>query len=133
MGTYLCFEVMMPGEHRTGAGNERVDLLSCDTKGLWRFYELKVTKADFHSKCKHTFLGHYNYFVMPFELFEQVKHEIPIEVGCYVSDDNRCWCIKKARNMPLRIDENKLKFSFTQALSRQHEKYMRLLKNMGGA
>lgn len=103
---------------------ERVDLLTYDTKGIWRFYELKVTKSDFYSKCKHTFLGHYNYFVMPKELYEQVKQDIPNHVGCYISSkDSLCWCVKKAKKQNLKLDNDKLFFSFMQALSREYDKH----------
>ena len=120
----------MPSQYRTGSGNERVDLLSYDTKGDWKFYELKISKSDFHSKAKKTFLGNLNYFVMPKELYDQVKGEIPDGIGCYVyAQGSGCWCVKKSKRQPLKIDEDKLKFSFMQALSRQHEKYMRLTKS----
>jgi len=128
MGTYLCFEVMMPLEYRTGRANERVDLLTYDTNSIWRFYELKISKSDFHSKAKKTFLGHFNYFVMPVKLYDEVKDEIPEGIGCYVASENSCWCIKKAKRKELQIDEDKLKFSFIQSLSRQHAKYMTYLK-----
>lgn len=47
-------------------------------------FELKLTKSDFHSDAKITFYGHYNYYVMSKELYEQVADEIPDWVGVYV-------------------------------------------------
>jgi len=127
MGTYLCFEVMMPDPlGRSGRNLERVDLLSYDTKGTWRFYELKITKSDFYSKNRHTFKGHLNYFVLPHDLYEKVKGDIPPEIGVYVARINEpyfCDCVKKAKRQPLQVDEEKLKFAFMQALSREHGKY----------
>jgi len=136
MGTYMCFEVMMPHGNglRIGMQNERVDLLSYDTNKVWRFYELKITKSDFYSKCKHTFLGHFNYFVMPMELYEIVKNDIPSHIGAYVAilhepqNSYNCTCIKKAKRQELKVDEDALKFSFMQSLSREHGKYRRLLE-----
>jgi len=139
MGTYMCFEVMMPDPHgRLGRSLERVDLLTFDTKGVWRFYEIKITKSDFYSKAAHTFKGHLNYFVMPKALYEQVKDDIPPDIGVYVARSEKrsrpyeheivvCSCIKKARRRELGVDEDKLKFAFMQALSREHEKYRHLL------
>ena len=131
MGTYLCFEVMMPHPAgRIGINNERVDLLSYDTKGTWRFYELKITKSDFYSKNALTFKGHLNYLVMPHELYEQVKSDIPQNVGVYTARPHKphfCDCIKKAKQQPLGVDEDNLKFAFMQALSREHSNYRRLL------
>lgn len=108
---------------------ERVDLLTYDTKGIWRFYELKVSKSDFYSKAKHTFLGHFNYFVMPKELYEQVKNDIPKHVGCYVGGTaSQCWSVKKAQKQELKVDNDKLMFAFMQGLSREYDKYRGLLR-----
>ena len=134
MGTYLCFEVMMPAQYRGTHASERVDLLTYDTKGIWRFYELKISKSDFYSKAKHTFLGHYNYYVMPKELYEQIKQEIPDHVGCYVAWEkgNHCECIKRPKKQELKVDKDKLMFSFMQALSRENAKYRKLLRSKKG-
>ena len=67
-GVFCCYEVTI-GWY----GKERVDYLTYDTNGVWRCYEIKVSKSDFYSKSHNTFLGHFNYYVMPEELYEQVK------------------------------------------------------------
>lgn len=131
-GTYLCFEVMMPspdGKHYMD-NNERVDLLSYDTKGIWRFYELKVTKADFHSKCKLTFLGNFNYFIMPYSLWIEVKDEIPKGIGVYTASENsaQLYCVRKATKQELQVNEHFLMFNFMQALSREYKKYRQTLR-----
>jgi len=130
-GTYLCFEVMMPSCFSGGQGfaNERVDLLTYDKKGDWRFYELKISVSDFRSKSHKTFLGNLNYFVMPRDIYLKVKEEIPKDIGCFVSCDNFCYCIKKAKRRDLQIHEEPLKYAFMQALSRQHGKLMKLRLN----
>ena len=38
------------------------------------------------AKNGHNFLGDYNYYVMPEEVYEQVEKEIPYQVGVYVPD-----------------------------------------------
>lgn len=88
MDTFGCFEVTI-GIH----GKERVDYLTVDTKGIWRAYEIKVSKPDFHSKHANSWVGHYNYYVMPLHLYEQVKHEIPPDIGVYCDGS----CIKQAK------------------------------------
>jgi hypothetical protein len=124
LGTYLCFEVKMP------TSNERVDLLTLSSKGVWKFYELKISKSDFNSKCKHTFLGHFNYYVMPLELYNSVKNKIPSHIGCYVLSDGArtCYSVKKAKSQELKVEHNKLIIAFIQGLSREHEKYRAFLK-----
>lgn len=112
-GVFCCFEVTI-GWY----GEERVDYMTYDTKGIFRCYEIKVTKSDFHSKAHNSFVGQYNYYVMTSELYEQVKDEIPNNVGVYIGG----WCIKKSKKVQLTVDVNILKDSFIRCLSRDAEK-----------
>ncbi|OZB98095.1 hypothetical protein [Paenibacillus sp. XY044] len=113
-GTFGCFEVTIGW-----FGSERVDYITYDTKGTWRCYEIKVSKSDFYSSAKKTFIGHFNYFVMPKELYEQVKDDIPSHVG--VITDGK-YSIKKAKRQELSIDEKILKDSLIRSLSRDADK-----------
>lgn len=115
-GLFGCFEVTIGW-----FGNERVDYLTYDTKGIWRCYEIKVSKSDFHSKAHNTFIGHYNYYVMTKELYEKVKEEIPKHVGVYVGG----WSVKKAKKQELAIDEQVLKDSLIRSLYREAEKVIK--------
>lgn len=54
-------------------------------KGDFYCYEIKSSVEDFHSKNGHNFIGDYNYYVMPKDVFEKVKNEIPWGVGVFVS------------------------------------------------
>lgn len=66
-------------------GSEIVDcvMYNCDRQVYC--YEIKQSVQDFHSKNKLSFFGNKNYFVMPYELYEKVKKEIPNEIGVYVA------------------------------------------------
>lgn len=55
-------------------------------KGDFFCYEVKSSIEDFHSKNGHNFLGDYNYYVMPEEVFEKVKNKVPYYVGVLVPD-----------------------------------------------
>lgn len=55
-------------------------------KGDFYCYEVKSSVEDFHSKNGHNFLGDFNYYVMPEEVFEKIKNEIPYNVGVFVPD-----------------------------------------------
>lgn len=61
--------------------------MTYDTKGVFRCYEIKVTKTDFHSHCHNSFVGDLNYYVLPADLYEEVKEEIPDFVGAYIERD----------------------------------------------
>lgn len=69
-------------------------------KGDFYCYEVKSSVEDFHSKNGHNFIGDYNYYVMPREVFEIVKKEIPWQVGVLVPSSD-AWrsleSVKKAR------------------------------------
>lgn len=115
MGVFGCFEVTIGFW-----GNERVDYLTYDTKGIWRCYEIKVSKEDFYSKAAKTFVGHYNYFVMPENLYEEVKQDIPKHIGIH----NGSKVIKPAKKQKLAVDENMLKDSMIRSLFREYEKFI---------
>lgn len=115
-GVFGCFEVTIGW-----FGSERVDYITYDCKGIWRCYEIKISKEDFHSKAHNTFLGHYNYYVMPKELYELVKNEIPNHIGVYIGS----WCEKRAKKQQLGIDEKILKDSLIRSLSREVDKQIK--------
>ncbi|MHC5227031.1 hypothetical protein ACYSNW_01995 [Enterococcus sp. LJL99] len=81
-GDIVVEEVTMPEDQGI------VDTLSCrllpTNQFEWRCYEVKVSKADFRSTAKLSFIGHYNYFVLPEALFEKVKEDIPKSIGVMV-------------------------------------------------
>lgn len=121
---YGCPEVSM------GIGtakNGRVDYLVMDSKGIFKCYEIKVTKADFRSTNINSFEGHYNYYAMPESLFEEVKGEIPDHVGVVAPKDYpepHLRNIKKARKQELS-DEQHLKLTqyLARSLARDANRY----------
>lgn len=115
-GLFGCFEVTIGW-----FGNQRVDYLTYDTKGIWRCYEIKVSKSDFHSKAHNTFIGHYNYYVLTEELYKQVKDEIPNHIGVYVKTK----LVKRAKRQELLEDEKVLKDSMIRSLYRESEKIIK--------
>lgn len=114
IGVFGCFEVTI-GFY----GHERVDYMTYDVHGIWRCYEIKVSKSDFYNKkSKITFIGHYNYYVMPIELYEEVKNDIPEHIGVHCGD----YVIKNPKKQELKVDVDILKDSFIRSLSREAEK-----------
>jgi hypothetical protein len=109
-GVFGCFEVTIGW-----FGEERVDYMTYDSRGVWRCYEIKVSKSDFNSKAKKSFVGNYNYFVMTKELYEEVKDDIPKHIGVYIYGQ----CKKRAMKQTLVIDEQILKNSLIRSLSRE--------------
>jgi hypothetical protein len=120
MSVFGCFEVTIGfWKDRMFGKDQRVDFMTMDTEGTFRAYEIKVTKADFHSKCANSFVGHFNYYVMPIALYEQVKDEIPSHIGV--------WCgsvIKKPKRVELSFPADVLMRSMVRSLSRDADKYL---------
>lgn len=112
-GVFRCFEVTIGW-----FGNERVDFMTYDTKGIFRCFEIKTSLADFNSKAKKTFCGHFNYYVLTPDLFEKVKARIPLHIGVYV--DGRC--IKKPKKQELIVDKDILRDSMLRSLCRESDK-----------
>lgn len=67
-------------------------------KGDFYCYEVKSSVEDFRSKNGHNFIGDYNYYVMPEEVYKEVENLIPYNVGVFVpGDSDGLRCAKKAR------------------------------------
>lgn len=126
-GDIVVEEVTMPDDQGI------VDTLSCrlnvGKQFEWRCYELKVSKADFRSKAKLSFIGNYNYFVLPAALFEKIKEEIPSHIGVmvyhqYLSEEAQrlpgyFTIEKKPQRQPLLVNEHELLFRLITAQARE--------------
>lgn len=126
MGVYGCFEVTIGfnGEYRGGI--ERVDYMTCDTQGIFRCYEIKVSVSDFKSKAKLSFLGDYNYYVMPKELYLEVEKNIPWGVGVILSDGYP-ECIRKPKKQQVSIGmKATLMESMVRSLFREQDKLYKI-------
>lgn len=80
---YGCEEITI-GFVNQGYGNEIVDFMTMDSKGIIRCYEIKVTLQDLKSKAKKSWHGNYNYLVVSDDLYTKVSdwdNYIPKEVG----------------------------------------------------
>lgn len=121
MGTFICFEV--------GIGKEIVDCLTWNTKNEWYCYEIKTTYSDFKSKAAKTFIGNFNYFVMTQDVYEKAKNQIPSDIGVYVySSENpisSLSCEKKAKRLPIGVDEKTLYYSLIKSFSRENDKILK--------
>ncbi|WP_438469611.1 hypothetical protein, partial [Staphylococcus pseudintermedius] len=98
------------------------DFLTYDSKNVFRAYEIKVTKEDLKSNAKLSFVGHYNYFVLPRQLYEEVKGTdlLPFNVGIVIIGEG---LIKKSGRKTLSMSDNiKLLESLMRSLNRENKK-----------
>ncbi|MGO1468814.1 MAG: hypothetical protein ACTHW2_02195, partial [Tissierella sp.] len=96
--------------------------LTYSTRGIFKCYEIKVSKADFYSNNKLSFLGDYNYYVMPIELYEEVKEDIDSHIGVFAFDGNLLSSVKRAKKQELGACKEVLKDSMIRSLYRESEK-----------
>lgn len=68
-------------------------------KGDFYCYEVKSSVADFHSKNGHNFIGDFNYYIMPEDIYEAVKNEIPWRVGVLCQFEGGLSPVKNAKRM----------------------------------
>lgn len=127
-GWYGVFEVAIPRAIVNKYHRERVDLLSYETSGVYRAYEIKKDKSDFYSGCAWSWIGNYNYFIMPYKLYCEVKQDIPDGIGVWVV---REWskdmeCVKRPKRRELLCSSTDMQFAMLQAMSREYKKYRKL-------
>lgn len=110
--------------------SEIVDILELNSQKGWICYEIKISKSDFHSNAIKSFVGNYNYYLMPEDLYEQVKKEIPKEIGVYTYNGRILNLSKKARKQELvdGIDEQ-LNYGMIRALDRERVKQKEKIKS----
>ena len=124
---YGCEEVTI-GFYNSGHGNEIVDFMTMDSKGIIKCYEIKVTIEDFKSKAAKSFYGDYNYFVMPAVLAEKVLKEelVPDGIGilAFKGDSEYFWfeVIKKPRRKK-DVPSEMLKESLIRSMYYKYLKY----------
>lgn len=56
-------------------------------KGDFYCYEIKSCREDFKSKNGHNFIGDFNYYVIPAELYNELSSELPYGIGVYTYNE----------------------------------------------
>lgn len=84
-----------------------------------------MTKSDLKSTAKLSFVGHYNYIVLPRKLYEEVKYTdlLPLHlwtgIGVVIIGEG---VVKKANKKTITMSDNvKLLESLMRSLSRENE------------
>ena len=78
LGTYGCREVKIGGvktRQFVTDKKEFVDYMTITSDGKITCYEIKSSLADIKSNARLSFYGHKNYFVMPIELYNDIRNE----------------------------------------------------------
>lgn len=111
---------------------EIVDVLSWESnKNIWKCFEIKISYQDFKSAASKTFVGNYNYYVVPDTLLDKIKDEVPSHIGIYVYDtkpNEYRWykyltCSKKAKKQELGCTQDEIYYGMIKSLYREVKKY----------
>lgn len=121
LGIYGCFEATIGDAY----GNQRVDFMTMTSRNVFRCYEIKISKSDFHSSAKLSFLGDYNYFVMPSKLLHSLKDDELFReymfrgIGVISYENGRLTLVRAAKNKDITISRKiELMHSMVRSLSR---------------
>lgn len=129
-GWYGVFECAIPKCLCRKVHRERVDMLTYETTGIWRAYELKISKQDLHSSAALSWIGHYNYLVVTEDLIEEAKKILPKDIGIYAAYErgSKKWIdlVRNPRKRELLCKHEDMQFAMLQALSREYKKYRKL-------
>lgn len=103
-----------------------VDFISMDIGGARtvRCYELKISKSDFLSDAKKTFIGDFNYYVIPTELWGHVRNYIEKGIGVWTVDSHgKVEVKKKASRMQCKMNRSEILSRILRALNRENLKH----------
>lgn len=135
LGKFACFEVTFGKRDPWQKGtSERVDFVTYENQGnTFRCYEVKVTKADFMSSAKKSFIGDFNYFVMPIELWEKlVGEDNPLlrdylfrGIGVLIPDARGCKLevVRKAKRKTIALYD---KIHMMESMMKSMSRYVKL-------
>lgn len=101
-------------------------------KGDFYCYEVKSSVDDFHSKNGHNFIGDFNYYIMPHDVYLEVKNEIPYNVGVYCPNSGELRSVKKAKRKDRGRPVSEMLLMMFRSAAREVVKYERSekLRNM---
>ena len=101
-------------------------------KGLVYCFEIKSCKEDFTSGHGLNFIGDYNYLVLDFELFNEIKNQIPYDVGVYaVFDNDQLKIVKKAKLRQRQKSVSEILLMMFRSSNRELLKQKRVIQNEG--
>ena len=129
-GRYIIFEVAVPRALQDSKHRNRIDMIMYDTSGAFRGLEIKRDIYDFHSPASWSWICNYNYFIMPDDLYEVVKDEIPDGIGVWVINKNTksMKCVVRPEYKELLCSKEDMLIAMMQGFSREYKKYRQLKK-----
>lgn len=140
LGTYGCLEVKIgfPSTQKFIDQQQIVDYITYSTSGEFRCYEIKSNLSDLKSKAIKSFLGHYNYFVMTEDLFNDPQTKTYLSpfmfngIGVYIlKNNNELELIKKPKKKNISLGQSTILLeSLVKSLFREANKYYKFINKI---
>ena len=132
-GFYAVFESSIPKSLCKKVHRERVDMISYETSGIWRAFEIKRSKNDLHSNAALSWIGNFNYLVVTEDLIDDAVKMLPKDIGIYViyeRSNKKKWIdlYRKPKRRELLCSHEDMLFAMMQSLSREYKKYRKILE-----
>lgn len=111
---------------------EIVDILLWESNSkIWRCFEIKISLSDFKSSSAKTFVGNYNYYLIPDTLLNKVENLVPKNIGIYVYKtiepkykyESRIYCYKRAKKQELQCTSDEIYYAMIKSLYREMNKF----------
>lgn len=99
-------------------------------KGDFICYEIKSSVDDFFSGHGHNFIGDLNYFVMPYDVYNEVKDKIPYFVGVKCPNAFTLSSVKKAHRTNRKFPTSELLLMMFRSSNRTNIKIKREINNI---
>lgn len=94
-----------------------------EPKVLFVCCEIKTSKADFMSKNGHNFVGNLNYYVMPIDLYNTCKQDIPDDIGVIALTSNNSGLRRVKNGIFKEVSTEQEKWFLLTALKVQLREY----------
>ena len=110
---------------------EIVDILLWqNNKNIWKCFEIKISYSDFKSSASKTFIGNYNYYIVPDTLYDKIKDEVPNNIGIYVYNTVESTyryykylkCVKRSKKQDLQCTQDEMYYAMIKSLYREVSK-----------
>lgn len=91
-------------------------------KGDFYCYEIKSSINDFNSKNGHNFIGDFNYYVMPAEIYAKTSQKIPYWVGVYCPEGSKLVSVKKSKRRDRTRATSEMLLMMFRSANRDYQK-----------
>lgn len=98
-----------------------------DEQILCTCFEIKITVSDFKSSHGHNFFGNMNYYVVPVEIYQDIKSLVPEDIGILIYYHNSCSIRTKKKPTYREMTDEQQKWILLSVMKRLADTYQKRL------